>query len=103
MEANVLQKSTWDKDSVDERKDANRKVLNISGFKGKTFPTRCKKMVVRDGSQGSWVPLGDLIEITLRGCLECEEIPMLEHLPNLKSLYLIDLEKVMFINSYSKI
>ena len=68
MKANVLQKSnmselmfTWDKDSVDERNDkselkglqphANLKVLNISGFKDKTFPTWCKEMAVwPDGS-----------------------------------------------------
>ncbi|XP_047957048.1 putative disease resistance protein RGA4 [Salvia hispanica] len=119
MKANLLQKSNlwelvfaWFDGREDERNDesvleglqphANLKVLKIKGFKGKIFPTWCMKMAIRDGSQGSWVPLDNLIEIALMKCSECEEIPMLEHLPNLRSLYLFDLKKVRFINSSFK-
>ncbi|XP_057772132.1 putative disease resistance protein RGA1 isoform X2 [Salvia miltiorrhiza] len=84
--------------------NANLKKLEIDGFKGKRFPEWIEKMAVRDGPQASWLPLENLIEITLRRCSECEEIPQLEHLPNLKSLSLIGLEKVRFINSsFSKL
>ncbi|XP_047951030.1 uncharacterized protein LOC125196525 [Salvia hispanica] len=50
-------------------------------------------MAVRD------VPLINLIQLTLAGCSECEQIPRLEHLTNLKSLSLIGLKKVMHMNS----
>ncbi|XP_057772133.1 disease resistance protein RGA2-like [Salvia miltiorrhiza] len=79
--------------------NANLKKLEIDGFKGKRFPEWIEKMAVRDGPQASWLPLQNLIQITLERCSECEEIPQLEHLPNLKSLSLIGLEKVRFINS----
>ncbi|KAG6393519.1 hypothetical protein SASPL_147762 [Salvia splendens] len=116
MKANMLQKTNlsgltfvWNEDSDADRNDesvleglqphANLKVLEIRGYKGKTFPTWCKKMAVRNGSQGSWVPLHNLIEISLWYCSECEEIPMLDHsLPNLKSLSLDNLKKVRSIN-----
>ncbi|XP_047955374.1 disease resistance protein RGA2-like [Salvia hispanica] len=116
MKANLLQKSNlselvlhWSYVSDTDRNDesvleglqphANLKVLKIDGFQGKRFPTWCKKMAVRDDSQGSWVQLDNLIEISLVNCWECEEIPMLDHsLPNLKSLYLINLKKVRSIN-----
>ncbi|XP_047969824.1 putative disease resistance protein RGA3 [Salvia hispanica] len=114
--ANVLQKSNlsnlrleWNEDSGTDgnyesvleglQPHANLKVLGIQGYKGKTFPTWCKKMAVRDGSRGSWVQLDNLIRITLENCSECEEIPMLDHsLPNLKYLSLIHLNKVRSIN-----
>ncbi|XP_057772250.1 probable disease resistance protein RPP1 [Salvia miltiorrhiza] len=84
--------------------NANLKKLEIYGFKGKRFPEWIEKMAVRDGPQASWVALENLIQITLERCSECEEIPQLEHLPNLKSLSLIGLEKVRFINSsFSKL
>ncbi|XP_057772126.1 putative disease resistance protein RGA1 [Salvia miltiorrhiza] len=102
----------WDEDREGERNvdesvleglqphaNANLKKLGIYGFKGKRFPEWIEKMAVRDGPQASWVPLENLIQITLERCSECEEIPQLEHLPNLKSLSLIGLEKVRFINS----
>ncbi|XP_057772127.1 disease resistance protein RGA2-like [Salvia miltiorrhiza] len=102
----------WDEEREGERNDdqnvleglqphanANLKKLGIYGFKGKRFPEWIEKMAVRDGPQASWVPLENLIQITLERCSECEEIPQLEHLPNLKSLSLIGLEKVRFINS----
>ncbi|XP_047969519.1 putative disease resistance protein RGA3 [Salvia hispanica] len=116
MKAYLLQKSNlsnlrleWNEDSGTDgnyesvleglQPHANLKVLGIDGFKGITFPAWCKKMAVRNGSQGSWVPLDNLIEISLCNCSECEEIPMLDHsLPNLKSLYLINLKKVRSIN-----
>ncbi|XP_042030508.1 putative disease resistance protein RGA3 isoform X1 [Salvia splendens] len=116
MKANMLQKLNlselvfeWgERDSSADRNDenvleglqphANLKVLRIEGYKGKTFPIWCKKMAVRDGPRGSWVPLDNLIEISLWNCSECEEIPMLDHsLPNLKSLSLINLKKVRSI------
>ncbi|XP_047967976.1 uncharacterized protein LOC125212013 [Salvia hispanica] len=56
-------------------------------------------MAVRDGPQGSWVPLDCLTEITLYRCLEIVDIPMLEHLPNLKSLSLRGLKKVRLMNA----
>ncbi|XP_057772408.1 disease resistance protein TAO1-like [Salvia miltiorrhiza] len=102
----------WDEKREGERNDdegvleglqphanANLKKLEIDGFKGKRFPEWIEKMAVRDGPQASWLPLTNLIQITLERCSECEEIPQLEHLPNLKSLSLIGLEKVRFINS----
>ncbi|XP_047955373.1 putative disease resistance protein RGA3 isoform X2 [Salvia hispanica] len=111
MKANLLQKSNlselvfkWDDDSDADRNDesvleglqphANLKVLGIDGFKGKTFPTWCKKMAVQDGPRGSWVQLDNLFRISLVNCSECEEIPMLDHsLPNLKSLFMTKLKE----------
>ncbi|XP_047955339.1 disease resistance protein RGA2-like [Salvia hispanica] len=116
LKANMFQKPNlfdlsfeWDDGREDERNDenvlegllphANLKKLKISGFKGKRFPIWAEKMEVRDGPQGSWVPLANLIKIKLSGCSEIEEIPMLEHLPNLKSLSLKELKKVRFMNT----
>ena len=114
MKANTLAKSnlselalSWDaEDSVGERNDesileglqphVNLKVLKIR------FPTWMGKMAVWDARQGSWVPLDNLIELTLGNCSECEEIPTLEHLPNLKLLYLFRLKKARFLNSSFK-
>ncbi|XP_042026382.1 disease resistance protein RGA2-like isoform X1 [Salvia splendens] len=116
LKANMFQKPNlfdlvfeWSDDREDERNDesvleglqpnANLKKLEISGFKGKRFPTWSEKMTVRDGPQGPWVPLPNLIQITISDCSEIEEIPTLEHLPNLKSLSLKKLKKVRFINA----
>ncbi|XP_047965208.1 putative disease resistance protein RGA1 [Salvia hispanica] len=116
LKANISEKPNlfdlvfeWNDGREDERNDesvleglqphANLKKLWINGFQGKRFPTWTKKMAVQDGLQGYWVPLDNLIEITLWKCSECEEIPMLEHLPNLKSLSLRGLKKVRFINT----
>ncbi|KAL1535645.1 protein SUPPRESSOR OF npr1-1, CONSTITUTIVE 1-like [Salvia divinorum] len=77
----------------------NLKKLEIRGFKGKIFPSWTLKMAVRDGPQGSWVPLQNLIQITLSWCQECTIIPTMEHLPNLKYLYLKGLKKVRSIDS----
>ncbi|XP_047957083.1 putative disease resistance protein RGA3 [Salvia hispanica] len=120
MKANLWQKSNlsklvleWNEDSDADtnyesvldglQPHANLKVLEFVGYKGKTFPTWCKEMAVWDRPQGSWVPLDNLIEISLKSCLECEEIPMLDHLPNLKSLSLTQLNKVSSINFSLKI
>ncbi|XP_042028871.1 putative disease resistance protein RGA3 isoform X2 [Salvia splendens] len=104
---------SWSGEKEDERNDesvleglqphANLQKLAISGFQGKRLGTWCEKMAVRDGPRGSWVPLHNLIEITLSSCSEIEEIPMVEHLPNLESLYLFGLKKVRFINSSSNL
>ncbi|KAH6816073.1 hypothetical protein C2S51_020893 [Perilla frutescens var. frutescens] len=77
----------------------NLKVLSIKRFKGKRFPLWTQKMSVRDNPEGSWVGLNRLTVITLLNCRECEEIPALGHLPNLKSLYLVGLSNVQSINS----
>ncbi|XP_047970547.1 putative disease resistance protein RGA3 [Salvia hispanica] len=117
MKANMLEKSnlsklvfSWDDErSIRERNDesvleglqphANLKVLEIRRYQGKRFPAWCKKMEVWDGFQGSWATFDNLTQIILRHCSECEEIPKLEHLPNLKSLYLVGLKNVRFIDS----
>ncbi|XP_047978514.1 putative disease resistance protein RGA3 isoform X2 [Salvia hispanica] len=115
MKADIFQKLnlfdlafTWSDGREDETNDesvleglqphSNLKKLKISRFKGIRFPTWAEKMAVRDGPQGSWVPLDNLIEIKLIGCSEIEEIPRLEHLLNLKSLSLKGLKKVRLIN-----
>ncbi|KAH6810315.1 hypothetical protein C2S51_024077 [Perilla frutescens var. frutescens] len=77
----------------------NLKKLEISGFKGKGFPLWTLKMAVRDDLRGSWVGLNKLVEITLSECKECEELPALGQLPNLKSLYLESFHKLKSINS----
>ncbi|XP_057781683.1 disease resistance protein RGA2-like [Salvia miltiorrhiza] len=63
--------------------------LDIGGFKGKRFPLWTQKMS----------DLNKLISLTLRNCKECEEIPMLGHLPNLKSLVLHRWDNLKCINS----
>ncbi|KAL1535480.1 putative disease resistance protein RGA3 isoform X1 [Salvia divinorum] len=116
LKANIFQKPNlfhlafeWNDGREDERNDesvleglqphANLKKLKISRFRGKRFPTWAEKMAVRDGPQGSWVPLDNLIEIRLSDCSEIEEIPTLERLPNLKFIWLRGLKKVRFINA----
>ena len=49
-------------------------------------------MAVRDGPQGSWVQLDNLIKISLVNRSECEEISMLKY------LYFNNLKKVRSIN-----
>ncbi|XP_047954828.1 putative disease resistance protein RGA4 [Salvia hispanica] len=79
---------------------SNLKKLWIYGFKGKSFPLWTRKMEVEKvGETSSCVPLNNLIEISLSRCSECEEIPMLGQLPNLKSLGLYGLTNVKSINS----
>ncbi|XP_057781452.1 putative disease resistance protein RGA3 isoform X1 [Salvia miltiorrhiza] len=73
--------------------------LKISNYKGKRFPLWTEKMSVRDAPQGSWVLLNNLMSLSLICCNECEEIPMLVHLPNLKSLVLGGWSNLKSINS----
>ncbi|KAL8479646.1 hypothetical protein ACS0TY_026524 [Phlomoides rotata] len=75
----------------------NLKKLKINGFEGTRFPSWASKMAVQDDDH--WKRLNNLMEITLAGCSECEEIPMMGHLPCLKSLYLSGLRNVKSISS----
>ncbi|KAL2230303.1 putative disease resistance protein RGA3 [Sesamum indicum] len=75
------------------------KSLEIEGFKGRNFPLWILKMVVHDDLEGRWIGLNHLREISLTHCKECDEIPMLGHLPHLKRLYLHDLPNVRSIDS----
>ncbi|XP_047964611.1 putative disease resistance RPP13-like protein 1 [Salvia hispanica] len=105
MKANMLEKPNlyelvlqWDEVDFSERNDesvleglrphANLKKLRIEGYKGKRFPTW-----LQGEPQGSCLPLHNLIEIKLYKCSECEEIT-LDHLPNLRSLYIRGLESL---------
>ncbi|KAL3642178.1 hypothetical protein CASFOL_012993 [Castilleja foliolosa] len=99
--ANLLGKSgiyelrlVWDKNKKgEEAKDEsvleglkphpNLKRLEICGFKGKSLSL--------------WEGLTNLVEINLNDCCECEELPMLGHLPHLKFLYLSGLTNVKSI------
>ncbi|XP_057778373.1 putative disease resistance protein RGA3 [Salvia miltiorrhiza] len=108
--ANLFKKSKilklcleWGEDREGERNDENvleglqphsdLRVLEIWGFKGKTFPLWTRKMAVGD------VVLNKLMSLSLIDCRECDEIPMLGHLPNLKSLLLKGLRDLKCINS----
>ncbi|XP_057781732.1 putative disease resistance protein RGA3 [Salvia miltiorrhiza] len=108
--ANLFQKSKilklrleWGNEREGERNDENvleglqphsdLKKLKISGYKGSRFPLWTQKMAVGD------VVLNKLMSVSLYNCKECEEIPMLGHLPNLKSLVLGRLDNVKCINS----
>ncbi|GFP90312.1 putative disease resistance protein rga3 [Phtheirospermum japonicum] len=63
----------------------NLKSLKIFRFKGKSLPL--------------WDGLNNLIKIKLQECSECEELPMLGHLPHLKCIYLGGLTNVKSIRS----
>ncbi|KAL7145622.1 hypothetical protein ABFS83_07G097900 [Erythranthe nasuta] len=67
----------------------NLKSLNICGFPGSNLPPWCSMMS----------ELNNLMEIDLRNCKECEQIPMLGHLRHLKNLYLHGMENVKSIGS----
>ncbi|XP_057781527.1 putative disease resistance protein RGA3 [Salvia miltiorrhiza] len=114
--ANLFKKSKilklglkWGDDREGERNDedvleslqphSDLRELEIDGFNGKRFPLWTQKMSVGDAPQGSWVILNNLMSLTLINCRECEEIPMLGQLPNLKSLVLWGLRNVKCINS----
>ncbi|KAL3642123.1 hypothetical protein CASFOL_012938 [Castilleja foliolosa] len=101
MSADLLGKSgiyvlrlVWDKNKIgEEAKDQsvleglkphpNLKRLEICGFKGKSLSL--------------WEGFNSLVEIKLEDCSECEELPMLGHLPRLKFLYLSGLTNVKSI------
>ncbi|XP_057781730.1 disease resistance protein RGA2-like [Salvia miltiorrhiza] len=108
--ANLFQKSKilnlcleWDWKREGESNDENvleglqphsdLKKLWIRGFNGSRFPLWTQKMAVGD------VGLNKLMSLSLWDCRECEEIPMLGHLPNLKSLVLCRLSNLKCINS----
>ncbi|XP_057781718.1 disease resistance protein RGA2-like [Salvia miltiorrhiza] len=108
--ANLFQKSKilklrlkWGDEREGERNDENvleglqphsdLKKLKISGYKGSRFPLWSLKMAVGD------VGLNKLMSLSLYNCEECEEIPMLGHLPNLKSLELYGWSNLKCINS----
>ncbi|XP_047954816.1 putative disease resistance protein RGA3 [Salvia hispanica] len=81
---------------------SNLKKLRIEGFKGKRFPSWSPDdMAVENVPRGSWVQLHNVTEISLIKCTECEEIPMLGQLPNLKSLWLEGFTNLKSINSSS--
>ncbi|KAL4631819.1 hypothetical protein ACB092_04G005100 [Castanea dentata] len=67
----------------------NLKSLTINCYGGKKFP--------------SWVGLSslyhDLIEINLKYCMECEEVPTLGQLPCLRVLEMVGMGKVRYIGS----
>ncbi|KAL2530605.1 putative disease resistance RPP13-like protein 1 [Forsythia ovata] len=65
----------------------NLKSIVIEGFRGKNFPSWTMTML----------KLGKLINIELINCYNCEEIPMLGHLPLLKHLRLKGLTNVRSI------
>ncbi|GFP83128.1 putative disease resistance protein rga3 [Phtheirospermum japonicum] len=102
-------KFVWDESREGETNDEhvleglqphpNLKSLEIYGFKGKSFPLWTLKMEIRDDIESRWVGLSNLIEIRLTNCKECEEIPMLGHLPRLEYLYLCGLTNVRSIGS----
>lgn len=56
-------------------------------------------MEVRKHVEDPGIRLDNLLEIELSDCKECEGIPMLGHLPRLKSLYLRHLSNVKSIGS----
>ncbi|KAK4566206.1 hypothetical protein RGQ29_002437 [Quercus rubra] len=67
----------------------NLKSLTIERYEGKKFPSW-------------WAGLSlyqNLIEIYLNGCTECKEVPTLGHLPCLRVLEIIGMEKVRSIGS----
>ena len=71
----------------------NLKSLSITGFKGKSFSSwMLTGRDVRDGSL-----FDSLIDITLRLCSECEQVPPLGHLPCLRVL------KIQGMNSVTSI
>ncbi|XP_012843384.1 PREDICTED: putative disease resistance protein RGA3 [Erythranthe guttata] len=106
MSADLLRKPdivklnlTWDEDREGGNGDEsvleglqphpNLESLNICGFGGRSLPSWCLNMS----------GLNKLMEITLDRCKECEQVPMLGHLPHLKNLYLDGLVNVRSIGS----
>ncbi|KAL7106409.1 hypothetical protein ACP275_07G111600 [Erythranthe tilingii] len=67
----------------------NLESLKICGFGGRSLPSWCSNMP----------GLNKLMEIRLERCKECEQVPMLGHLPHLKNLYLDGLVNVRSIGS----
>ncbi|KAM7489430.1 hypothetical protein LguiB_026914 [Lonicera macranthoides] len=76
------------------------KRLSIQYFLGNKFPTWMMKMMVNiDGRDGRWLPLENLVEIELRGCENCEYLPMLGQLPHLRELKLVEMPNLKCIDA----
>ncbi|KAM7486538.1 hypothetical protein LguiA_002547 [Lonicera macranthoides] len=76
------------------------KRLSIQYFLGNKFPTWMMKMMVNiDGRDGRWLPLENLVEIELRGCENCEYLPMLGQLPHLRELKLVEMPNLKCIDT----
>ncbi|KAL9162596.1 hypothetical protein ABFS82_07G102000 [Erythranthe guttata] len=65
----------------------NLRSLMIAGFRGKRFPSWFSNLF----------GLNNLTMIMIAGCNECERVPTLGHLPNLKSIFLRGLDNVQTI------
>ncbi|KAM7474142.1 hypothetical protein LguiB_021385 [Lonicera macranthoides] len=76
------------------------KRLSVQYFLGNKFPTWMMKMMVNiDGRDGRWLPLENLVEIGLRGCKNCEYLPMLGQLPHLRELKLVEMPNLKCIDT----
>ncbi|XP_022878966.1 putative disease resistance protein RGA4 [Olea europaea var. sylvestris] len=75
------------------------KCLTIDGFRGKKFPLWTRNMRIYKGNSGLPVIFDKLIKIEIISCGNCEEIPVLGHLPLLKYLLIQDLGNVTLISS----
>ncbi|KAM7489425.1 hypothetical protein LguiB_026909 [Lonicera macranthoides] len=76
------------------------KRLSVQYFMGNKFPTWMMKMMVNiDGRDGRWLPLENLVEIELRGCINCEYLPMLGQLPHLRGLKLVEMPNLKCIDT----
>ncbi|CAA3007470.1 disease resistance RGA4 isoform X1 [Olea europaea subsp. europaea] len=75
------------------------KCLAIGGFRGKKFPLWTRNMRIYQGNSGPPVIFDKLIKIKIMSCGNCEEIPVLGHLPLLKYLHIVGLDNVTSIRS----
>uniref|UniRef100_A0A2N9IEA5 AAA+ ATPase domain-containing protein n=1 Tax=Fagus sylvatica TaxID=28930 RepID=A0A2N9IEA5_FAGSY len=74
----------------------NLKSLTIQGYEGKKFPSWM--LTGRDARDGLSL-FDNLIEITLRSCNKCEEVPTLGHLPCLQVLEINGMNNVRCIGT----
>lgn len=77
----------------------NVKFLKIENFSGGSFPEWAMKMKIK--TERNWTPLAKLMKIILFNCRNCVNIPMLEDLPLLQDLVLLNLFKVTCLSSSS--
>ncbi|KAK6796392.1 hypothetical protein RDI58_004093 [Solanum bulbocastanum] len=75
----------------------NLKSLTVQNFMGDKLPTWIMTMMVRT-IEGQLLGLDNMVEIKLKGCRKCEELPMLGHLPHLKYLDLTGLDNLKSIS-----
>ncbi|KAM7486525.1 hypothetical protein LguiA_002534 [Lonicera macranthoides] len=76
------------------------KRLSVQYFLGNKFPTWMMKMMVNiDCRDGRWLPLENLVEIELKGCKNCEYLPMLGQLPHLRELKLVEMPNLKCIDT----